>query len=120
MNTLCLRHIAGTFRFIGTSLNIVSLTVLLLYAINALRQQFRQTLPPVEPALNSDALLQTIQFISDWLATFASSAGLFETFFKHGPALAAGFGIFLAAIFWLTGRGLEANAFSPGELPQAL
>ncbi len=109
MNPISLQSLASVFSFVGTIIGIPSLTVLLLYAINEIRQRLSAAPTSANFGENPDAILLTLKAVTNALSALANLVGSVGQFLFNGIALVAGIGLVLAIALWLTGRGLQTS-----------
>lgn len=109
MNPLSIQSLASVFSLVGTIVGIPSLTVLLLYAINEIRHRLSAAPTSTNFGENPDAILLTLQAVTNTLSTLANFIGHVGQFLFNGIALVASVGLVLAIALWLTGRGLQTN-----------
>ncbi|MGC3956689.1 MAG: hypothetical protein QM813_01610 [Verrucomicrobiota bacterium] len=109
MNPISIQSLASVFSFVGTIIGIPSLTVLLLYAINEIRNHMSTATTSTNFGENPDAILLTLKVVTNTLSGLANFIGNVGQLLFNGIAIVAGGCLLLAIALWLTGRGLQTN-----------
>lgn len=111
MNPLTISTLATSFSAIGVAIGAPSVTVLVLYGINALRLRLASGTPSSTSfGDNPDAILLMLKGITETVGALGRFAGSFGQFIFNGLAILATAGLVAGIACWFTGRGLSANA----------
>jgi hypothetical protein len=111
MNPISIQTLATGFAVTGVVIGLPSFVVLLLYAVNVIRNH----LSPGAPAgsdfgKNPDALLLMLKGMTEAIGALGRAAGALGQILFNSLALIAVFGLMLALALWFTSRGLQVHA----------
>ncbi len=110
-NPLTISTLATSFSVIGIALGGPSLTVLVLYTINAISLRLASgTSSSTNFGDNPDAILLILKGITETVSAIGRFAGSLGQFIFNGLAILSVIGLLFGIACWLTGRGLSANA----------
>jgi hypothetical protein len=110
-NPLTISTLATSFSVIGITLGAPSLTVLVLYVINAIRLRLTSgTSSSTNFGENPDAILLMLKGITETVGALGRFAGSLGQFIFNGLAVLSVVGLLFGIACWFTGRGLSANA----------
>lgn len=111
MNPISLHTVATGLSVVGVVLTIPSSVVLMLWAINAVRQ-FVGLEAPAKTNFggNPDAILLMLKGIREIVGALESFTESVGQFIFNGLSLLALLGLVVGAACWVTGRGLQSNA----------
>lgn len=111
MNPITIPTLATGFAVTGVVFGLPSFAVLLLYAVNAIRNQLNTGASASSDfGKNPDALLLMLKVMSEAIGALGRLVGTLGQFLLGGLAIIAGVGLVLAIACWFTGRGLHAHA----------
>lgn len=111
MNSITIPTLANSFAVTGVVFGLPALAVLLLYAVNAIRNHLNAGASSRSDfGKNPDALLLMLKGMTEAIGALSRAAGSLGQFLLGGLAIIAGVGLVLAIACWFTGRGLHAHA----------
>ncbi len=111
MNPLTIPALATSFSAVGVVLGAPSFTLLVLYAIHAIRLRLAAgESSDTSFGKNPDAILLMLKGITETLGALGRIAGSVGQLLFNGLAIVGAVGLVLAVACWFTGRGLSVNA----------
>jgi len=111
MNPIHIQTLATGFAVMGVVIGLPSFMVLLLYAVNVIRNHLKTGASVGSDfGKNPDALLLMVKGMAETIAALSRAFGAMGQFLLGGLAIIACVGLFLAVTCWFTGRGLHTHA----------
>lgn len=109
MNPLSLSSLATTFIAMSVAMGLPSITVLLLYLGNLIRNRLSTPTPTPNFGENPDAILMILQGMTQAVGVLGRIAGSLGQIALNFLAILSTFAVVLAVAMWFTGRGLQAQ-----------
>lgn len=110
MNPVSVASLASLFKIGGALVGLPSIVVLVLYGLHTLRRRLATPTPEANFGENPDGVLLVLQGMTKVIGTAAEVAGSIAQIVFDAATIAAGAGLVLAIVCWVTGRGLQVDA----------